>query len=223
VVTDITNVTTDKLNKMENYILHITSGRGPAECCLAVALTLKQVLKEAEENQLQTTLLERTPGMENRTLISATVLISGKNAKQFCNSWSGVLLWVCQSPFRKFHKRKNWFIGIQGFNESTLTDWHERDISYQTLRSSGPGGQNVNKVESAVRATHNPSGLIVMVNESRSQLQNKKIAVERLKFQFDRWQLKQALLEQQQLWQQHSSLERGNPSRTYEGLTFKRI
>lgn len=208
---------------METYIIHITSGRGPAECCLAVALALKQVLKEAEGKNLQTTLIERIPGIENRTLLSTTIIVSGANVKAFCNSWNGSLLWICQSPFRKFHKRKNWFIGIQSFNKSNLNNWNERDVSYQTMRSSGPGGQNVNKVESAVRAKHVPSGLSLTVNESRSQLQNKKTAIERLKFQFDQWQLKQALLEQQQLWQQHNSLERGNPSRTYEGLTFKRI
>jgi peptide chain release factor len=207
---------------MENYIIHITSGRGPAECCKAVALCLKQLLKEAENGQLKVVILERIPGTENRTLQSATLLISGKGSKLFCDSWTGVLLWICQSPFRKFHKRKNWFIGIQSFDKANQTKWSERDISYQTMRSSGPGGQNVNKVESAVRATHTPSGLVVTVNESRSQLQNKKLAVERLKLQFDQWLLKQALQAQQQLWEQHNMLERGNPTRTYEGSTFKR-
>lgn len=206
--------------KMENYIIHITSGKGPAECCMAVALALKELLSAADENKLQATVIERIPGIENRTLLSATVMITGKNAKSFCNSWNGVLLWICQSPFRKFHKRKNWFIGIHCFDKSKLVDWNERDISFQTMRSSGPGGQNVNKVESAVRATHKPSGITVMVNESRSQLQNKKIAIERLKFQFDQWLLKQAIEKQQQLWQQHNTLERGNPCRVYEGPKF---
>lgn len=208
---------------MKNCIMHITSGKGSAECCMAVALALKEVLQEAEENKLQATMVERIPGIENRTLLSATVMISGKNAKLFCSSWNGVLLWVCQSPFRKFHKRKNWFIGIHYFDKSKLADWNERDISFQTMRSSGPGGQNVNKVESAVRAAHKPSGITLVVNESRSQLQNKKIAIERLKFQFDQWVLKQAIEEQQKLWQQHNKLERGNPNRVYEGVKFKKI
>ncbi len=208
---------------MENYYLHITSGRGPAECCLAVALALKEMLREAEESKLQATVVERIPGNENRTLLSATVMISGQQAKVFCSSWNGVLLWVSQSPFRKFHKRKNWFIAVHYLELVKLAEWSEREIHFQTLRSGGPGGQHVNKVESAVRATHLLSGITVLVNESRSQLQNKKTAIERLKMKYFEWLIKHALERQQQLWQQHHTLERGNPSRIYEGKTFKRV
>ena len=126
---------------MENYIIHITSGRGPAECCMAVSLALKEMLSEAEEDKLQAMILERIPGMENRTLLSVTLMISGKNAKGFCNSWNGVLLWICHSPFRKYHKRKNWFIGIHSFDKAKLTEWNDRDVSFQTMRSGGPGGR----------------------------------------------------------------------------------
>ncbi|MDX2174026.1 MAG: peptide chain release factor H [Bacteroidota bacterium] len=206
---------------MENYILHITSGKGPAECCLAVALTLKQVLEEAEEAKLETIITERVQGMENRTLLSATVMISGKNAKLFCDSWSGVLLWICQSPFRKFHKRKNWFVGIQVFEKSKLAIWKESDVIYQTMRSSGPGGQNVNKVESAVRATHKTSGLFVVSKDSRSQLQNKKLATERLKQLFDQKQISEVLKIEEVQWQNHNSLKRGNPKRIYKDKEFK--
>lgn len=207
---------------MENYIIHITSGRGPVECCMAVALALKQLLEEAEALKLEVLVLERIVGTEKRTLQSATVQLSGNEVNKFCTSWEGVLLWICQSHFRKYHKRKNWFIGIQIFNQKDQAMWREQDIVYQTMRSSGPGGQNVNKVESAVRATHNPSGLAVAVNESRSQLQNKKIAVERLKKMHDHLQLQELLKTQQEMWDQHNSLERGNPSRIYEGPNFKR-
>jgi peptide chain release factor len=207
---------------MENYILHITSGRGPAECCLAVALCLKQLLNEAAQNGLQTEVVERISGTESRTLQSATLIISGKGSQLFCASWSGSVLWICHSPYRKFHKRKNWFIGVQTFNRAKQNQWLEKDLHFQTMRSSGPGGQNVNKVESAVRAIHKPSGVTVTVCESRSQLQNKKLAIERLKYQFEKWQLKQALEVQQQLWNEHHVLERGNPLRVYEGLDFKR-
>lgn len=208
---------------MEKQILHITSGKGPAECCLAVAFTLREIIKEATKKALKIEVLERVKGIEKNTLLSATVVVNGQNAIDFCTNWTGVLQWICESPFRKFHKRKNWFIGIQRFDKKQFVSWRDHDVIYQTMRASGPGGQHVNKVESAVRAKHLPSGITVVVNESRSQIQNKNEALKRLKMQYEAWQLKQAMLSQQELWEQHHVLERGNPEMVFEGITFKNI
>jgi len=208
---------------MEKQILHITSGKGPAECCLAVAFTLREIIKEATSQALKIEVLERVKGIEKNTLLSATILVSGEKAIAFCFAWTGIIQWICESPFRKFHKRKNWFIGIQNFDQKNLSPWREQEVIYQTMRASGPGGQHVNKVESAVRAKHLPSGITVVVNESRSQIQNKNEALKRLKMQYEAWQLKQAMLSQQELWEQHHVLERGNPTMVFEGITFKKI
>lgn len=207
---------------METKIIQITSGKGPAECCLAVALALKELVKEAKDYELIHEVVERFPADENGTLYSATVKLQGKFADAFSKSWEGPLLWIAQSPYRKFHKRKNWFIGIHCYDESRLPKWNERDVTYQTMRSSGPGGQNVNKVESAVRAIHQPSGLQVMANDSRSQLQNKKSATERLKLLFMKWQISSLEKNLQDQWLNHHSLERGNPTRIYTGKDFKK-
>lgn len=207
---------------METKIIQITSGKGPAECCLAVALALKEMLKEAKTSGLQHEVISRFPAQENGTLASATLKLEGKGAGSFAESWKGVLQWIAQSPYRKFHKRKNWFIGISVYDMSVLPEWKERDIVFQTMRSSGPGGQNVNKVESAVRALHVPSGVQVAVSDSRSQLQNKKLAVERLKEAFTLWRISVLQQAQQEQWQNHHELERGNPARVYAGKEFKR-
>lgn len=80
----------------------------------------------------------------------------------------------------------------------------------------------MNKVESAVRALHVPSGVQVAVSDSRSQLQNKKLAIERLKEAFTLWQIAVLQKTQQEQWQNHNGLERGNPARVYAGKEFKR-
>ncbi len=207
---------------METRIIQLTSGRGPAECCMAVALALKEIIKEAKDLQLSYEVIDRVPGSEKGTLVSAVIKITGNKVSGFVQTWEGVMLWIAQSPYRKLNKRKNWFIGIQVYNISSLPVWKENEVRYQTMRASGPGGQNVNKVESAVRATHMTSGLQVMVNESRSQLQNKKMATERLKEEFMKWQLSDLKNTQNAQWQNHNSLERGNPKRTYAGMDFKK-
>lgn len=208
---------------MEQQILHITSGKGPAECCLAVAFAMREIIKDAASKALSVEVLERINGSEKNTLLSATIVVNGQNAIVFCEKWTGVLQWICESPFRKFHKRKNWFIGIQSFDKKLFTPWREHDIVFQTMRASGPGGQHVNKVESAVRAKHLPSGITVVVSESRSQTQNKNEALKRLKMQYEAWQLNQAMKSQQELWQQHHILSRGNPAMVFEGITFKKL
>jgi len=207
---------------MDTKILQISSGRGPAECCLAVALTLKELIREAVKEKIDYEVIQRNPGPENGTLASATLKLTGKDLDAFCTGWTGVLQWIAQSPYRKFHKRKNWFISIESYEMANLTSWNEKDVKYETLRASGPGGQNVNKVETAVRAVHIPSGLQVMANDTRSQLQNKNLATERLRQQYADWQLRELRGAEQQHWEQHNALERGNPVRIYTGKAFKK-
>lgn len=203
-------------------IIQITAGRGPAECTWVAAQVLKKVLDEALENSIEATVLQRQAGIENGTVATALVLVKGKSVAQFVSSWTGTIQWIGQSSFRKFHKRKNWCIGIfevEGFNNQPVS---EKDIQYQAMRSSGAGGQHVNKVSSAIRATHLPSGLSVVAMDSRSQHQNKKLATERLMEKFRIMELE--LLKQQvaHQWENQLNVERGNPTRTFKGSDFKK-
>jgi peptide chain release factor len=97
----------------------------------------------------------------------------------------------------------------------------ERDIEFQAIRSSGPGGQHVNKVSSAVRAKHIPTGVQVLVSESRSQHQNKKLAINRLKEQLVNYNIQQLQKNIQDEWENHLNLERGNPVQIFTGTDFK--
>jgi peptide chain release factor len=206
---------------VETKIIQITAGKGPAECCLAVALAQREFIKEALAHRFSYELVHRQNGPENGTLYSVTLKLKGQYTQAFLDSWCGPLLWISQSPYRTFHKRKNWFIGVHVYDVNDLPGWNEQDVSYQTMRASGPGGQNVNKVESAVRAIHTKSGLQVTASESRSQVQNKKLALQKLKEVYEQWQVQQLQNATQSQWWQHHNLERGNPNRVYAHRTFK--
>ena len=198
---------------MEKTYIQITSGRGPAECCRVVSKIVEYILREARQRGIYAEVVEREEGEVNRTLLSAVLFLAGENLSYFTDSWEGTVLWVAQSPYRKFHKRKNWFVGVQCLQDFEENKWNESDIRVQTLKASGPGGQHVNKTESAVRVTHIPSGISVTSSEERSQLQNKKQAIERLKIKLLAYEQKRAMAFMQDNWQNHNELERGNPVR----------
>jgi peptide chain release factor len=203
-------------------IIQITAGRGPAECTWVAAQVLKKVMEEATESSLEATVLQRESGTENGTVATALVLLKGKSVGDFVTSWTGTIQWIGQSSFRKFHKRKNWFIGVFEMDALQIKTISEKDIQYQAMRSSGAGGQHVNKVSSAIRATHIPSGLSVVAMDSRSQHQNKKLATDRLLEKFRVIELE--LLKQQIVhqWENQLNVERGNPTRTFKGSDFKK-
>ena len=203
-------------------IIQITAGRGPAECTWVVAQVLKKVLEEAQEQSLETVVLQRETGSENGTVETATLSVKGKNAEEFVKSWLGTIQWIGQSQFRKMHKRKNWFIGIFEIEKQKNSEISENDIQYQAMRSSGAGGQHVNKVSSAIRATHVPTGIAVVAMDSRSQHQNKKLATERLLKKLEDEALQQLKNHVGKQWENQLNIQRGNPTRTFTGTDFKK-
>ena len=132
--------------------------------------------------------------------------------------WQGTILWrSTKNPYRPTHKRCNWFVGISFFDEVKLPQIEESDIVYEACRSGGKGGQNVNKVETAVRATHIPTGLSVKCSDERSQSQNKSLARERLLLKLRQINEKNLAECQSRQWSNHDNLERGNPVKKFSG------
>ena len=200
---------------MEKIIIQITSGRGSVECCRVVAKVEERLLQEARTAGLQIEVLEHKPGELAGTLLSATLLATGENLIGFTEQWQGTIQWIAQSPYRRYHKRKNWFVGVAIFPVQDQAAWNPQEVVFETCRASGPGGQHVNKVETAVRGIHLPSGIQVMASDSRSQLQNKKLCLERLKAKVLARHTEHLVARQQVQWEEHNTLERGNPVRTF--------
>jgi peptide chain release factor len=166
----------------------------------------------------ETLLLDKVEGPKKGTLRSATL-----GTERDLGFLEGTVLWVCKSPYRPHHGRKNWYIDISVL-KSDLEEsrFSLKDVEFQSFRSSGKGGQHVNKVETGVRAIHLPTGLSVVATAMRSQHLNKESALKRLK---------QALLHKDALERasvkaenrlEHTRLIRGKPVRIYHGLDFIR-
>lgn len=209
------------MKKIDKRIIQITSGRGPAECCWVVAQVLKYLMDEAKCVGIRTTVLDRIKGDENATLRSASLQLEENDLEGFLSQWIGTIQWIGQSPFRRHHKRKNWYIGINLMKLKNALAFEEREVRFEFTRSSGPGGQHVNKVSTAVRAIHRPTGLMVFESNHRSQIQNKKEALRRLALLLEEKNMDQFKEQIRESWENHDELDRGNPVKVFKGSDFK--
>ena len=205
-------------NNMDKEYIQITSGRGPVECCRVVVLVMNKIIEQAKSLGYEVEVVEHEDGPNDGCMFSATLAIESEHAISLKDDWEGSVLWVAQkNPFRPWHRRKNWFVGVHFFKPLQTGTISERDITYETLRSSGPGGQNVNKVESAVRAIHVPTGITVLASDERLQIQNKRLARERLLMKLSAIDEDRRLHHNHEVWMNHNSLERGNPVQKFRG------
>lgn len=199
---------------MKQYI-QITAGRGPVECARAVTLVAKEIINGAPSLGLADS---EPHNREEGCYMSMTLVSDTPLPDSFVAEWQGTVLWrSTANRYRPGHRRSNWFVGVNFFREIELPAISDSDIVYDTCRSGGKGGQNVNKVETAVRATHLPSGLSVRCSEERSQSQNKALARERLMLKL-RCQNDGLIADARtRRWSNHDALERGNPVKIFRG------
>lgn len=192
-------------------IYQISSGQGPAECELGVGRFLEYLRKRYD-----ITVLDFSEGYNMGTYRSVRFLTPDD-----LGDFIGSIQWVWQSAYRPGHKRKNWFLDFSECAVSAIEDFDESKITIQTFRSGGNGGQNVNKVETGVRAIYSPNGLSAVCTEERSQLQNKQRAIEKLKKAIDIINSERGAKAANDAWKRHTQIVRGSAVRKFHGLEFK--
>lgn len=195
---------------MSAILLCITSGRGPAECRLALAEVVAALAVEAAAQGL-TFAAESNPGADKASVMAS---LDGEGTAAFLRGWEGSVQVVARSVLRPGHRRKNWFVAIQRLPDPpALPELDPADLVYETMRAGGPGGQHQNTTESAVRVTHRPSGASALARDGRSQHRNKALALARLKAVLAGIAAREADRRAFRDWLARIEVERGNPVR----------